>query len=64
MVYEIDGKYYVMANHKFYEVEIRKEGKGNFDVQLIKKGATKDFNREISYKQISLEEAYKHNIID
>lgn len=68
MVYEIDGKYYIMANHKFYEVEIKKDNKDNFDVQLIKNGKMMDFSKEKNYKQIPLEEAYKvkrnRNIID
>lgn len=58
MVYEIDGKYYVLANHKFYEVRVDKDSKDNYDVKLIEKAKTIEFNRQKSYNQITLEKAY------
>lgn len=59
MVYNIDGKYYILANRKFYEVEIKKDNKDNYDVQLIKNGRIKEYNKDMAYTQIALEKAYK-----
>ena len=67
MVYEIDGKYYIMANHKFYEVKIDKQGMNGYDVKLVEKAKPIEYNGEINYDQIPLEQAYKakkNNIID
>ena len=66
MIYEINGKYYVLANHRFYEVKVEKDSNDNFDVKLVNKAPTVEYKREESYKQVTLEEAYKskknHNL--
>lgn len=58
MVYEIDGKYYVLANHKFNEVKVDKIG-NDYDVKLVKNGKTVEFRTDKTYSQVSLQEAYK-----
>lgn len=65
MVYEIDGKYYVLANHRFNEVKIEKTG-NEYDVKLVKNGKILEFRPDIAYSQVSLQEAYKpkKNLID
>lgn len=58
MVYEIDGKYYIMANHKFYEVKVEKLG-NEYDVKLAKNGKVLEYKNDRDYPQIPLEKAYK-----
>lgn len=60
MVYEIDGKYYIMANHKFYEVKIEKNG-SNYDVKIIEKAKPIEYKYGIVYNSVTIQEAYKSN---
>ena len=60
MVYEIDGKHYILANHRFYEVRVSKDSKDNYEVKLIDKAKTVEFRTDRTYPQISLAEAYNN----
>ena len=67
MVYEIDGKYYIMANHKFYEVKVEKQGIDRYEAKLVEKAKPIEYTRDIEYNQVPIEEAYKpkkNSIID
>lgn len=35
MLYEIDGKFYVLASNKYREVRVEKTSKGEYDVKLV-----------------------------
>lgn len=59
MVYEIDGKYYIMANHKFYEVKVEKKGMNNYNVVLVKNGKQLEFKTNTVYTQVAVDKAYK-----
>ena len=59
MVYEIDGKHYVMANHKFYEVTVKKQGTKGYDVHLVDGGKILEFKPDTVYTQVTLDRAYK-----
>lgn len=35
MLYEIDGKFYVLASNKYREVKVEKDAKGGYDVKTV-----------------------------
>lgn len=57
MVYEIDGKYYVLAARKFREVTISKDRDG-FDVKVVKGANPIEYSKNINAKKVSLEQAF------
>lgn len=60
MLYEIDGKFYVLASNKYREVKVEKDLNGAFDVKVIEKSEPIEKTPKIREKAqpISVEEAY------
>lgn len=60
MLYEIDGKFYVLASNKYREVKVERNSKGEYDVKLVE--TSKPIVRTPQIKEkaqfISVEEAY------
>lgn len=57
MIYEIDGKYYILASHKFREVIIDKKD-GEYDVKLVDKAEPIERTPNIKAQLVSVEQAY------
>ena len=62
MLYEIDGKFYVLASNKYREVKVEKDAKGGYDVKLIETSEPIEKTPQLRAKAnlISTEEAYKN----
>lgn len=60
MLYEIDGKFYVLASNKYREVKVEKDLNGTFDVKAIEKSEPIEKTPQLREKAqlISVEEAY------
>lgn len=60
MLYEIDGKFYVLASNKYREVKVNKDMTGGYDVKVV--DTAKPIERSAGIKEkvrpISVEEAY------
>lgn len=56
MLYEIDGKYYVLAARKFRQVEVSKNG-NDYDVKVVKNVEPIEYSKNINYKRISVSQA-------
>lgn len=59
MVYEIDGKFYVLASNKYREVEISKVSGNEYDVKLVDNVAPIEKTEKIKANSISVKEAYE-----
>lgn len=61
MLYEIDGKFYILASGKYREIKIEKDSNDGYDVKLIESGKIieKTSIDKEKVHHISLEEAYK-----
>lgn len=61
MLYEIDGKFYVLASNKYREVRVEKNSKGEYDVKLVETSEPIEKTPQIKEKAnlISVEEVYK-----
>lgn len=60
MLYEIDGKFYVLASNKYREVRVEKTSKGEYDVKLVETSEPIEKTPQLREKAnlISTEEAY------
>lgn len=60
MLYEIDGKFYVLASNKYREVRVEKTSKGEYDVKLVEASEPIEKTPKIREKAqtVSVEEAY------
>lgn len=58
MVYEIDGKFYILASQKYREVSIEKKSDGSYDVKLNEKAEPIEKVPSIKAQSISVENAY------
>lgn len=61
MLYEIDGKIYVLASNKYKEVRVEKDSNGGYDVKIVTTSKPIERSPEVKEKahMISTEEAYK-----
>lgn len=58
MLYNIDGKFYILASNKYREVVVKKE-KNTFKVEPLKNGKIIERVHNEIKPQVSVEEAYK-----
>lgn len=60
MLYEIDGKFYILASNKFREVRVERNSKGEYGVKLIETSEPIEKTPQLRAKSnlISTEEAY------
>lgn len=60
MLYEIDGKFYVLASNKYREVRVEKTSKGEYDVKLVETSEPIVRTPQVKEKTqtVSVEEAY------
>lgn len=58
MLYNIDGKFYILASNKYREVVVKKE-KGAYKVEPVKNGKIIERIHNEIKPQLSVEEAYK-----
>lgn len=58
MLYNIDGKFYILASNKYREVVVKKE-KNTFKVEPVKNGKIIERVHNEIKPQVSVEEAYK-----
>ena len=64
MLYEIDGKIYVLASNKYREVKVEKDSNGGYDVKAVVTSEPIERSPEVKEKanMISTEEAYKKKV--
>lgn len=58
MLYNIDGKFYILASNKYREVVVKRE-KGAYKVEPVKNGKIIERVHNEIKPQVSVEEAYK-----
>lgn len=60
MIFEIDGKFYVLASNKYREVKIEKDGNGGYNVKVVETAKPIEKTPQIKEKarNITVEEAY------
>lgn len=60
MLYEIDGKFYILASNKYREVRVERNSKGEYDVKLIETATPIEKTPQVKEKTqtVSVEEAY------
>lgn len=60
MLYEIDGKIYILASNKYREVKIEKDSKNGYDVKVVldARPLERTFELRAKAKNITVEEAY------
>lgn len=58
MLYNIDGKFYILASNKYREVVVKRE-KGAYKVEPVKNGKIIERIHNEMKPQLSVEEAYK-----
>lgn len=60
MLYEIDGKFYVLASNKYREVKIEKDLNGGYNVKVVETAKPIEKTPQVKEKAqfISVEEAY------
>ena len=58
MLYNIDGKFYILASNKYREVVVKRE-KGAYKVEPVKNGRIIERIHNEIKPQLSVEEAYK-----
>lgn len=60
MLYEYKGKFYIKVSNRYYEVSVKKQSNGTFDVVPNKnKEYIENLERNTGYSYITLQEAYK-----
>lgn len=61
MIYEIDGKFYVLASNKYREVKVEKDSNGGYNVKAIDSAEPIERTPEVKekVKTISVEEAFR-----
>ena len=59
MVYEIGGKYYILASRKYKEISIEKN-KNDYNVIVVEKAEPIEYNKNIGAIQVSIEDAYNN----
>lgn len=60
MIFEIDGKFYVLASNKYREVKIEKDVNGGYNVKVVETAKPIEKTPQIKEKarNITVEEAY------
>ena len=58
MLYNIDGKFYILASNKYREVVVKRE-KGAYKVEPVKNGKIIERIHNEMKPQLSVEEVYK-----
>lgn len=58
MLYEIDGKYYVLASRRYIQVTISKDANGGYDVTPVKNAEPIEYSKNIKVKTTTVEEAF------
>ena len=63
MLYEIDGKYYVLASRRYVQVEVSQDGNGGYDVKPIKNVEPIEYsdNMRTKAKRVLVSEVVKKN---
>lgn len=63
MLYEIDGKYYVLASRRYVQVEVSEDGNGGYDVKPIKNAEPIEYsdNMRTKAKRVLVSEVAKKN---
>ena len=59
MLYEIDGKYYVLASRRYIQVDVSTDGKGGYDVKAKEGVEPMEYSDNIKAKRILTSEAVK-----
>ena len=60
MLYNIDGKYYILASRKYRQVTILKDKDNGYDVKLIENAKPIEYSKNINAIQVKIEEAYNN----
>lgn len=63
MLYEINGKYYVLASRRYVQVEVSTDGNGGYDVKAIKDVEPIEYSDEMrtKAKRVLVSEVAKKN---
>ncbi len=60
MLYEIDGKYYVLASRRYIQVDVSTDGKGGYDVKAKDGVEPIEYSDNIKAKRVLVSEAVKN----
>ena len=61
MMFELDGKFYILASNKYREVKVNKDLNGGYDIKVVEGSEPIERSEKIKSKirSISVEEAFK-----
>lgn len=59
MLYEMNGKYYVLASRKYIQVEASEDGNGGYDVKVVEGVEPIEYRKDLNPRTVLVEEVVK-----
>lgn len=59
MLYEMNGKYYVLASRKYIQVEVSEDGHGGYNVSVIDGIEPIEYRKDLNPRTVQVEEVVK-----